>query len=225
MLTRCWMLIEEGKSSINGQYWRPLKLEESWIRARLKPLTCWWCRQAWPRRGRGWPGRGWSGGKVLAPGKKGDQQDGRLSAGMEGQEMLLKIDLEIEVRSMFETLGKSWWRLQSWLAQRLGWRESGDEEGEASEAPLEGSGFVQSRSGNDLRRRGSGSPPTAGRTLRSWFANWNNESGEDEKPRQAVLSVVSWLTWTLACNWRSTTWQRRKIHQMLKMNICMFFIF
>ena len=50
---------------------------------------------------------------MLAPGKKGDQQDGRLSAGMEGQEMLLKIDLEIEVRSMFETLGISWGRLQS----------------------------------------------------------------------------------------------------------------
>ena len=59
---------------------------------------------------------------MLAPGKKGDQQDGRSSAGMEveGQEMLLKMDLEIEVRSMFETVGISWWRLQSWLAQRSG---------------------------------------------------------------------------------------------------------
>ena len=57
---------------------------------------------------------------MLAPGKKGDQQDGRSSAGMEGQEMLLKMDLEIEVRSMFETVGISWWGLQSWLAQRSG---------------------------------------------------------------------------------------------------------
>ena len=57
---------------------------------------------------------------MLAPGKKGDQQDGRLSAGMEVQEMLLKMDLEIEVRPMFETVGKSWWWLQSRLAQRPG---------------------------------------------------------------------------------------------------------
>ena len=57
---------------------------------------------------------------MLAPGQKGDQQDGRSSAGMEGQEMLLKMDLEIEVRPMFETVGLSWWGLQSWLAQRSG---------------------------------------------------------------------------------------------------------
>ena len=57
---------------------------------------------------------------MLAPGKKGDQLDGRSSAEMEGQEMLLKMDLEIEVRPMFETVGISWWRLQSWLAQRPG---------------------------------------------------------------------------------------------------------
>ena len=57
---------------------------------------------------------------MLAPGKKGDQQDGRPSAGMEGQVMSLKMDLEIEVRPMFEAVGISWGRLQSWLAKRPG---------------------------------------------------------------------------------------------------------